>query len=158
MTAPLPLVEWIQATKPHHATVASVRALPPGDHRFVCLDRNVYDTTFSAKTGSAQSFFVEGYWLVLRRGSDEAQPGRAAILCSWDDPPAFDRDLDIEWAPGCFYPLSAGQFVPQEPWEGIAEHAGKGWQEFGDAARLGWRGPMIPEAALASLPPVRSAR
>ena len=154
------LYDWIEATRPYHATIASISALPPGLHRFVCLDRNVCDTTWGRPEGPAASFFDGGYWLVLRRtdppGSFGAESlGTTQVLCDRDEELGeFNgRELDIQYMAGRWRPLENGRvpswLVPGAP---AAVGTNPTWAEFPPETRVGWRGPMIPEAALERLP------
>ena len=164
-TAPRPrlknahdLSDWISlpAVKAKGLTIADVASLKPGDRlSVVTIDRNVGDAVGALKPNrvySAAKALADSRATYVHRGG---MGGVLTLYAESGDPVVLDPfEFHVEYAPGRWYPLEAGVLPAKDP-QGQTPLLGKKtrWQDMPRTTRVGYRGSMLPQTALAALPP-----
>lgn len=145
-------------TRPVHATIQTILDIPVGESRaFLCLDRNVLDVAEDNIKAAHSlgldivptSVFTKNYYIKFTKtgpgitGTYTTAYSLDTVDNPEDDTP--DTDLDIEYAPDNWYPMTDGVLPAVDeqcmfPLLGVDTP----WTKFSPDTRVGWRGPMIP--------------
>ena len=156
---------WEEETRSLHATIQTIKDIPIGKSQiYLCLDRNagelVHDNLkINYKIGHKirPSMVFHNNYFIKYTKTGEGLDGTFIIACGIgkiNDPiKDIRKDLDIEYAPDCWYPMKNG-YLPAKDNQRIIKLLGvsKQWSSFKPSTRLGWRGPMIPIELIDKIP------
>ena len=157
---PLLWYSYLDATVAHHLTIASIRALKPGQRLCLTLfDRNVWDVTLpNVKQNhaySAVSFFSHSHTATYRHCKGLS----GSLEISWCDQRHEERqewndfEWDLEITPDRWFPLRRGRIQDDPKFDyRIPPMCKKSWKEYSLSTRVGWRGPCVLTEELASMP------
>lgn len=148
--------EWEDHTKSFHFTVKDLKKLKPGDTlKFLALDRNCFDVPLSkheaGKCFPAREFFDSEMCTYTHKHGC-----RGDLVFHFDtgDHTLEDFEFHIECRPNYYYPLTDGKLTPLDDRVDFGKHNHRSWDTFPDDRRVGYRGPMILDCHIDSLPKI----
>lgn len=150
--------DWKNHTKSFHFTLKDLKQLKPGDTiQFLSLNRNCFDTPCSRhKTETcftARTFFNSEMCTYTHK---EGCRGRLVFHFEKGNHILEDFEFHIEYRPDCYYPLTNGKLIASgdDDNEYLVQHNDQAWDTFPDECRVGYRGPIIPDIFIDSLPKI----
>ena len=151
------LQQWIKhpLVRSKGLTIADIASMKKGERlAVVTIDRNVGDMVSALKPNTLYSASKA---LASSRATYEHRGGLAGILTLYaksDDPVVLDPfEFHVEYAPGSWYPLEKGVLPAKDPQMNRPLLGKKTrWQDMPPSTRVGYRGSLLPESSLASLP------
>jgi hypothetical protein len=153
----IPISKWKEASRPFHLTLAYVQSLQRGDQMLLLhMDRNfedLLDTTYNTEEKAVHPT------ILMKRNYYSLYSNAGGTKVKWlssegpdPSPKMFDdtdgclcREWEIEYEPGCWYPLEQGYLPARDPqgFAGFSYSKPRHYSTFPTTTRIGWRGPVM---------------